>query len=481
MAIEVEEYEKIRHLKEHEHLSQRAVAELLGLSRNTVKKYWKGESVPWLRKEGSGRNNDVITDDVIAFIKACLEEDKASGLKKQHHTAKRIYDRLVTERSFTGCESSVRGIVAELKQQPRDAFVPLEYYPGESVQVDWGEATVCFDGIKTKINIWCMRECYSDDFFCCAFYRQNEESFLEGMRKGLEYFGGAPQKVIFDNARVAVKEGFGLHAKTTEKYQAMSAHYAFKPVFCNIASGNEKGLVEGLVGFVRRNTMVPVPRVKNMDELNDILMKACIRYRTHTVPGKSLSVGEMVHIYQNNLIALPPYRFDTSRTLQMKADEFSLVRYDHNKYSVPYTYSGKSVTVKGYGNAVKFFCRGETIACYTRDYQYNQTHYCLEHYIDLIARKPRSVYNAAPVRHTVPKELQDFLVKLDNPKAVVKVLRLYLEYGERAVEASAGASSYEALEAKLIPVIRPNACIKNEITVVMPDLSRYDVLLKGGA
>ena len=67
-----------------------------------------------------------------------------------------------------------------------------------------------------------MRECSSGDCFVTAFYRQNEESFLEGIVKGLEYFGGVPQKMIFDNARVAVKEGFGHHAKATDKYLALS-------------------------------------------------------------------------------------------------------------------------------------------------------------------------------------------------------------------------------------------------------------------
>ena len=67
-----------------------------------------------------------------------------------------------------------------------------------------------------------MRECHSGDIFVSAFYRQNEESFLEGIVKGLEHFGGTPQKIIFDNARVAVKEGFGYHAKATDKYLSLS-------------------------------------------------------------------------------------------------------------------------------------------------------------------------------------------------------------------------------------------------------------------
>ena len=75
-----------------------------------------------------------------------------------------------------------------------------------------------------------------------------------------DYFKGIPKRLIFDNAKVAVREGFGLHAKATKEYKAFAAHYSFQTDFCNIASGNEKGLVENLVGYARRNFMVPVPR-----------------------------------------------------------------------------------------------------------------------------------------------------------------------------------------------------------------------------
>ena len=208
----MEIYEKIRYYREHTDFSQRSVAKILGVSRNTVKKYWEGQTVPWERKPGSGRKNDIITDEVRTFIIRCLESDK-NAPRKQRHTAHKIYERLIAECGFEGCEASVRRTVAELRCNIHDIFVPLSYEPAEAVQVDWGEATIILGGCKQKIQIWCMRECFSGDIFVTAFYRQNEESFLEGIVTGLEHFGGTPQKIIFDNARVAVKEGFGYHAQ----------------------------------------------------------------------------------------------------------------------------------------------------------------------------------------------------------------------------------------------------------------------------
>ena len=288
----MEIYEKIRYFHEHTELSQRNVAKILGVSRNTVKKYWEGQTVPWERKAGSSRKNDIITDEVKAFIIECIESEK-NAPSKQHHTAHKIFERLVDEYGFEGCEASVRRAVAELRCKVNNVFIPLSYEPAEAIQVDWGEATIILAGIKQKIQIWCMRECYSGNIFVTAFYRQNEESFLEGIVKGLEHFGGTPQKIVFDNARVAVKEGFGHHAKATDKYFALSAHYSFKPVFCNPAQGHEKGLVEGLMGLVRRNFFVPIPNISTIEELNEKLLEYCKKYRSHKIPGQSMTVGEM--------------------------------------------------------------------------------------------------------------------------------------------------------------------------------------------
>jgi len=198
---------------------------------------------------------------MVEFIEECLNEDEREGLKKQKHTAKRIYDRLVAEKGFKGGESTVRRKVRELRGGRQKVFIPLSFEPGEAMQVDWGEAVVYLHGERQKINLFCSRLCYSCRPVVLAYTHQNEESFLDAFVRVFGILGGAPRRVVFDNARVAVKEGFGIHAKKQDGYTALSAHYAFSAEFCNIASGNEKGLVENLVAWSRNNILVPEPRV----------------------------------------------------------------------------------------------------------------------------------------------------------------------------------------------------------------------------
>lgn len=124
-------------------------------------------------------------------------------------------------------------------------------------------------------------------------------------------------------------------------------------------------------------------------------------------------------------------------------------------------------------------CNGELIAEYDRDFHHNNTHYRLEHYIGLIEKRPRSVYNAAPIKETVPKDFYQFLMKLDSPKEIVKALRLYLDTGDELLKHLPYAESFDALYACVIGNTSSSTPIETSVRIVLPDLKRYDSLLKG--
>ena len=264
VIIEVDIYEEIRKL----HLngvSQRSIASKLGISRQTVKKYCNGDTVPWVRKDYE-RPADVITDEVKAFILGCVEGDQAENLRKQKHTSKKIYDRLVEDKGFTGGESTIRKAVKQLKKEtlvPPQSIMPLSYQPGEAIQIDWGEATVYINDIKTRLYTFCARLCYSCDIFVMAFRAANQEAFLEAQQLAFDYFKGIPKRVIFDNAKVAVKEGFGIFAKPQNTYLSFSAHYAFNLDFCNPAKGNDYPDVFVIPKFLINNAKMFYYRITN--------------------------------------------------------------------------------------------------------------------------------------------------------------------------------------------------------------------------
>ncbi len=445
----MQDYDEIRR-RYNSGESQRHIARALGISRNTVKKYCEGNAVPWERKIPE-RNSTVLTDETVKFIQNCLDEDAREHLKKQSYTAKRIYDRLVQETGFQGGESTVRAKVREMKEEIPSSFIPLQFDPGDALQVDWGEATVYFGGQKITINIFCARLCYSCRPFVFAYHKQNEESFLDAFVRMFDQLEGVPKRVIFDNGRVAVKDGFGKFARMQHGYTQLSAHYSFQAVFCNPAEGHEKGLVEGLVGWSRRNILVPVPRVADIFELNTMLSLRCKEYEKHQIKGKAALVGEMYSTEKKLLQKLPGFTFETAKSLNVRVNSFSTIKFRTNNYSVPVQYTGQTVGVKGYPEIVEVYYKGALIATHNRCFGRNQSIYHLEHYMPLLKVRKRAILDAAPVKQNVPPEvlaelrkssgdysrmvdiLQNFVSTSDEPKIKdpVKVISVDLAQYDR--------------------------------------------------
>ena len=422
MVITMKDYDEIRkrYLAGE---SQRHIAKTLGISRNTVAKYCEGAAVPWERKTPE-RVSTILTDETVTFIRSCLEEDKAEGLKKQRHTVKRIYDRFVEETGFTGGESTVRAKVHELKQLMPSVFLPLLFDPGEALQVDWGEAFVYIKGKREKVNLFCARLCYSCRPVVLAYHRQNEESFLDAFVRSFQVLDGTPAKVIFDNGKVAVKDGFGSHAKKQEGYTHLSAHYGFNALFCNPAEGHEKGLVEGLVGWARRNILVPVPRVDSLIELNETLLERCQKYEAHRIQGRPDTVGAMYRLEKESLHPLPQYTFETAKCTSVRVNAFSTVCFRTNRYSVPVEYVGRIVGIKAYPETIEVYCNGVMIAEHGRCFGQYQNRYRLDDYLPLLEIRSRAFFNAAPVRQNIPPEvLQRWQAERTDHKTIIAFLK----------------------------------------------------------
>lgn len=469
MVITLEVYKEIRRLQLEGATSQRRVAKILGISRNTVKKYWDGNAVPW-EKESYHRASNVLTEDVQQFICHCLDEDEREGIKKQKHTARRIYHRLQEEMGFTGSESSIRNAVHTIRMErsANQVFIPLTFHSGDSMQIDWGEATVYLCGEKVKVNLFCARLCHSCTPFVIAYWRQNLESFLDAIVHAFQYFGGVPKRLIFDNARVAVKDGFGSHAAAQDDYAQLSAHYGFHPVFCNIASGNEKGLVENLVGYIRRNVCVPLPHVNSLEELNEKLLAQCVNYLDHKIDSRPQKVGVMLEEDRQALRPLPKYAMDISKKAYPTVGRYATVTFETNHYSVPCKYRGKSVVLKAFPNDIEIWFDGECIADHKRCQKKHQESLNLRHYLPILAQKGRAIRYAKPVLSTVPMEFIDWMESQNlKAKEMVELLEQCLSVGYKAV----------MLQQTTPP---ENPTETDSITVNTVDLAQYDSLYGKG-
>lgn len=493
--IEVDQYKDIRQLYAVEGLSEREIAKRLGISRNTVSKYKNGQVV--VGQRAPQKKTAPTTGPVQSIIEGYLQED-AQAPRKQKHTAKRIFDRLCVEYGFQGAYSTIRRTVREMRGKV-SVSIPLEFDLGEAAQVDWGTAFAYVKGVKTKIELFCMRLCHSGAIFVAAFPTQRYESFLLGHRLALEFFGGVPRHIIYDNLKTAVKDGWGKHVTEEQQpFKLLKAHYAFQSKFCNPRRGNEKGLVENLVGFCRNNTMVPMPKVNGFPEISETLRLYCLQYQKHKIPSRTDLVGELLRQERLALTPLPEVHYDCAIVTEAKANASSLIRYDNVYYSVPARLAGLRLTVKAYPLSIEAWHKGEMVTEHTRSYQQGHVAYKVEHYLSVLERKPRAVQNAAPIkRGDLDARIRSYGTKLaerSSDKEFVQILKLVVDYGEEAViaaiEQASGQElySYEAVRFSLLQERNPSPTLADNITphpqwpkVQQVDLGQYDALCKGVA
>lgn len=214
--------------------------------------------------------------------------------------------------------------------------MPLSQRPGEA-QVDFGHAVANFNGILKKVAFFVISMVNSDAMFVMAFPRECSEAFMEAHVRAFEFFGFVPQRISYDNIRIAISKILTHHQRTyTTEFKRLISNYLFEPYFCNVRRPNEKGVVEGSVKYARLNFMVPVPQVKDYDELNRRLPAGGQLDLNRVLGGKrSLTKQELLREDRCAGLALPEGRFDYRKTASTFAGSESLVRYDTNDYSVP--------------------------------------------------------------------------------------------------------------------------------------------------
>src|ERR1039458_3640324 len=284
----VEIYGRIRRAVLVESKSERTVAREFGVARETVRKMLRYAVPPGYRRQQPPKRPKL--GPWVGVIDAILENDKQQP-KKQRHTAKRIFERLRADHAYTGGYTIVKDYVRAATLRCREMFVPLTHAPGEA-QADFGEVLVVVGGVEQKAHYLAMDLPHSDDCFVRAFSAETTEAFLEGHVQAFAYFGGVPTTILYDNTRLAVARilGDGTRQKT-RAFSELQSHYLFAEKFGRPAKGNDKGKVEGIVGYARRNFMVPIPRVASW-EGNERLLEQCRARRARRLRGHEETIGE---------------------------------------------------------------------------------------------------------------------------------------------------------------------------------------------
>ena len=390
----MEIYGRVRRAVRVEGKSQRAVAREFGLSRETVRKMLQYAVPPGYQRQQPIKRPKL--GPWLGVIDAILNDDKQRPAK-QRHTSKRIFERLKEEHGFTGGYTIVKDYVRTTTLRGREMFVPLMHPAGEA-QVDFGEALVVIAGVEQKAHYLVMDLPQSDDCFVAAFPAETTEAFLEGHVRAFAYFGGVPTRILYDNTRIAVAKILGGEERQrTRSFSELQSYYLFADKFGRPARGNDKGKVEGLVGYARRNFMVPIPRASSWEELNAHLEQQCRKRRERRLRGHSETIGERFERDRAALLPLPAAPYEACEKISTRVSSLSLVRYRSNDYSVPTEYGHRQVWVKGYVHEVVIACASEVIARHQRSYEREAVVFDPLHYLALLEQKTRALDQAAPL------------------------------------------------------------------------------------
>src|SRR6478736_3418745 len=321
---DVELYAKVRYAVRIEGLSERAAARRFGIDPRTVAKMVAFSVVAVsLRTRPPVRPK---LDAVIAIIDGILAQDKGRP-KKQQHTAKRVFERLRDEHGFTGGITIVKDYVASWRQRAQEMFVPLVHPPGHA-QADFGEAIGIIGGVERKIHFFAFDLPHSDACSVAGYPAEPTEAICDGHIRAFAFFGGVPQSILYDNTKIAVARILGDGKRQrTRVFTELQSHYLFKDRFGRPGKGNDKGKVEGLVGYARRNFLVPIPVFESFEALNAHLLDCCRKRMGDRLRGHDETIGARL---ERDLAAFTkplPAPYDACEKLVTSVSSLSLVRY----------------------------------------------------------------------------------------------------------------------------------------------------------
>jgi transposase len=508
MGTRVELFEQIRRDHDREGLSIHGLARRHHVHRRTVRQAL-ASPMPPPRKKPEARPSPVL-GPYHGLIDEWLEGDREAP-PKQRHTAKRIWERLVTEKGAKVAERTVREHVAHRRRALGlgiEGHVPQAHDPGAEAEVDWGEAKVWMGGELVKAKLFLMRLSHSGAAYVEAFPHETQQAFLEGHANAFEFFGGIPGKIRYDNLKAAVVKVLrGRRRVESDRFVALRSHYLYESFFCEPGEkgAHEKGGVEGEVGRFRRSNLVPVPEVESFEELNALLLGACEAGLGRRIAGRALSIGEALSAERPSLRPLPRERFDATESTSARVDSKSMVTVRQNRYSVPCELLGRRVETRVGARRIEILSAGKVAASHERLRGRHQVRARLPHYAGILARKPGAMAGSVALaqereRGEWPecfdelwRAIEDRTTPSEAARQMVDVLLLCEELGlERVALAVGGALAAGAHDGRAVAVLarraerpepQPLADLDERLTRTAsppPDLASYDQLLGAG-
>ena len=450
----VDDYEQIRKAYHIEGLSIREISHRYGHGRRLIRKALE-HPIPDKYQLSQPRKLIVLEQYRQRILDLLAESEKLP--RKQRYTAHTIYIILEKE-GYSGCEGNIHNFVCRTKKklEAGKAYLPLEFDAGKDAQVDWGEAVVILAGAEVKVQFFVMRLNYSRVRFVKAYPFQKQEAFLDGHEAGFHFIGGVPHRIAYDNLKTAVFRILeGHNRQEQDAFKAFRSYYLFDSRYCTPAQGHEKGGVESDVGYAQRNFFSPLPRVNDYDELNQLLLERCKQDVDRHIRGQEAPVSELWEVDKVHLLPFPKQDYPACETRPVKANSYSQVVFETNRYSVPHTFAGKQFVLRAFPFKIEVLSLENVIATHRRCFGRERDTFDPLHYLSLLEQRPGAFEHAIPLRQwrkKWPATYEQLLTGLQQSKPegqgireFIAVLKLHQIWSADLVEQAVAAAVYTGM------------------------------------
>ena len=476
--------------------SIRAVARQFHHSRRKVRDaLFSPEPRPYTRSKEADAPKLGSFKPTIDQILAADEE----APRKQRHTAMQVFRRLRDEDHYAGGYDQVRRYIAGHRQRHEVTFIPLSHDPGQRLELDFGHIYADFPDGRRQVPVLIPTWSFSNHAFAMSLPTERTEAILTGMVAAFEFFGCVAKEGWWDNPR-SVASGIlrGRDRQVNVRYAALASHYGFEPLFCMPRAATEKPDVEHKVYDLQRRWCTPVPRVKDLDDLNAHLLRCCLADLDRTCAGQTQTIGQRFAMDKAAALPLPIHAFDPCIREPKRADKYQTIVFDNNRYSVPRRWAFQCVAVRAYVDRIEIVAAHQMIARHPRCYGRSQQVLDPMHYLVTLGRRPGALDHSGVYRNwQLPAafgELRMGLEEHHGPHAgsrqYIRVLQLLAEHPvERVQRAIEYCQAKGLLDAELIHGQTDHLALRQEhateplpvqIHVPPPDLSRFNQLLSMG-
>jgi transposase len=360
----------------------------------------------------------------------------------------------LNERGLSLGIAQVRRYVAQVRPpQPRRAYLRIEIEPGEQAQVDWGSfGHMRVGSAQRPVSVFAMVLSWSRALFCDFAFDQQMETFLRMHRRALEFFGGVPHRIVYDNLKSVVLSRVGSTIQFNPRFLTFAGHYLFEPMASPVRYPEFKGRVEATIKYIRHSFYYG----RHFSSLEDLRAQAAAwrdqvaNDRIHATTRQRPS--ERLLVERERLRPLPPHPFDADCVLPLIVSKEARVRFDTNTYSVLADFVGKTIHLRADDCQVRILCDGVEIARHVRSYDRR-----------CAVEDPAHIEKLLTRRHSArgPKRKERLLAfcpeaglylhqiarkRIHLGHEIDKLLRLVDQYGE----ADVGAAIVQALALKTI-------------------------------